>query len=233
MTVSAAAAADSDLLSLADDELMMGHRHSEWLGLSPFLEEDLTTSSIAQDEMGHARALYALIWPDVADIDAVVVQRPAEAWRSCALAERPGYPWEFALVRHWLYDLIEPFRWKAIEASHSHRHPDLPALVARVLDEERFHSAHATALISRLALSTDGASRLQVALDAICDDALALAAETGHACLSSVRAAVAAVGLHITNETPTPPNRSVRHPDAAEVLDQLVAVVSYDPSATW
>ena len=52
------------LIALADDEFVIGHRYSEWLGLSPFLEEDLTMASIAQDELGHARALYALVWPD-------------------------------------------------------------------------------------------------------------------------------------------------------------------------
>src|SRR5207247_6905394 len=48
------------LLALADDELILGHRHSEWTGWAPHIEEDLAFSSIAQDEMAHARLLYAL-----------------------------------------------------------------------------------------------------------------------------------------------------------------------------
>ena len=48
------------LLALADDELVLGHRLSEWTGWVPYLEADLALSSIAQDELGHARALYRL-----------------------------------------------------------------------------------------------------------------------------------------------------------------------------
>src|SRR5215204_5423513 len=48
------------LLELADDELILGWRESEWTGIAPFLEEDVAFSSIAQNEIGHARALYEL-----------------------------------------------------------------------------------------------------------------------------------------------------------------------------
>src|SRR6478672_7588187 len=51
------------LLALADDELILGHRHSEWTGWAPHIEEDLAFSSIAQDEMAHARLLYGLALP--------------------------------------------------------------------------------------------------------------------------------------------------------------------------
>ena len=48
------------LLSIADDELIIGWRDSEWTGIAPVLEEDVAFSSIAQNEIGHARALYEL-----------------------------------------------------------------------------------------------------------------------------------------------------------------------------
>jgi ring-1,2-phenylacetyl-CoA epoxidase subunit PaaC len=41
------------LLALGDDELIIGHRHSEWTGHAPHIEEDVAFSSIAQDEIGH------------------------------------------------------------------------------------------------------------------------------------------------------------------------------------
>jgi ring-1,2-phenylacetyl-CoA epoxidase subunit PaaC len=49
------------LLPLADDELIVGWRNSEWTGIAPFLEEDVAFSSIAQNEIGHARALYEIV----------------------------------------------------------------------------------------------------------------------------------------------------------------------------
>ena len=48
------------LLEIADDELVLGWRDSEWTGIAPVLEEDVAFSSIAQNEIGHARAWYEL-----------------------------------------------------------------------------------------------------------------------------------------------------------------------------
>ncbi len=49
------------LLSVADDKFILGHRNSDWTGLAPILEEDIAFSSLAQDEIAHAKALYELI----------------------------------------------------------------------------------------------------------------------------------------------------------------------------
>ena len=57
-------AAREHLLALADDEHIIGARHTNWIGLGPFLEEDLAFCSIAQDELGHAIGLYELLLDD-------------------------------------------------------------------------------------------------------------------------------------------------------------------------
>src|SRR6516162_586424 len=49
------------LLSVADDKLMLGHRNADWTGLAPILEEDIAFSSLAQDELAHASALYQVV----------------------------------------------------------------------------------------------------------------------------------------------------------------------------
>ena len=54
-------AAKEYLLGFADDELCVGQNHSWWIAVGPFLEEDLAFSSIAQDELGHARMLYEFL----------------------------------------------------------------------------------------------------------------------------------------------------------------------------
>jgi phenylacetate-CoA oxygenase PaaI subunit len=156
------------LLALADDELVIGHQHSQWLGLSPFLEEDLTMASIAQDEMGHARALYACLWPDWVDREADVVRRPVHGWRSCQLVELAAPSWEWALIRHWVYDTIEPLRWRALESSSGAEIPGFSALAAKVAQEERFHRHHAEQLVTKLALANpDANARLQFAINAV------------------------------------------------------------------
>ena len=50
------------LLTLADDELVIGYWDSEWTGIAPMLEEDVAISRISQDEIGHARACTSC-WP--------------------------------------------------------------------------------------------------------------------------------------------------------------------------
>ncbi len=46
---------------MADDEFVIGFSDSEWTGIAPLLEEDVAMSSLAQDELGHAAALYGLL----------------------------------------------------------------------------------------------------------------------------------------------------------------------------
>ncbi len=49
------------LTAMADDALVQGHRNSEWTGLGPIMEEDIAFSSMAQDKIGHAWALYRIL----------------------------------------------------------------------------------------------------------------------------------------------------------------------------
>ncbi len=49
------------LLTMADDEFVIGFWDSEWTGIAPMLEEDVAWSSIAQDEIGHARVWYEML----------------------------------------------------------------------------------------------------------------------------------------------------------------------------
>ena len=49
------------LFQLADDDFLYAYRGSEWLGLAPHIEEDVASSSISQDSMGHAAMYYKLL----------------------------------------------------------------------------------------------------------------------------------------------------------------------------
>ncbi|MCD2204040.1 1,2-phenylacetyl-CoA epoxidase subunit PaaC [Halobacterium sp. KA-6] len=49
------------LLSLADDDFVIGHRLSDWVAQAPTFEEDNTLASMSQDELGHARMWYEVI----------------------------------------------------------------------------------------------------------------------------------------------------------------------------
>src|ERR687885_2030730 len=81
---------DALLLSMADDEFVIGFSDSEWTGIAPILEEDVAMSSIAQDELGHARALYELlaaILDDGRDADAIAYDREPTGYRHARLLD--------------------------------------------------------------------------------------------------------------------------------------------------
>jgi ring-1,2-phenylacetyl-CoA epoxidase subunit PaaC len=134
------------LLAFADDEHLIGQQHTEWIGTAPFLEEDLAFCSIAQDELGHAAALYELL----GDADELAFGRSAEDYRSCALVELPFDEWDDAFARHWLYDLAEGHRWQAVASSSV---PGLAGIAARAEREEEYHRRHARVLLERLRAS--------------------------------------------------------------------------------
>src|SRR5215216_7268714 len=82
------------LLAIADDELILGWRDSEWTGIAPFLEEDVAFSSIAQNEIGHARALYELAARDLGtDADALALDRTPADYRNAPLVELRRLDW--------------------------------------------------------------------------------------------------------------------------------------------
>jgi len=137
------------LFALADDELILGHRLSEWTGWVPYIEEDLALSSIAQDEIAHARMLLDILSTiDGRDPDALALGRAQEEYRNTILCELPNTDFAFTLARHWLYDHADTVRLRALEESSF---KELREAVTVMLMEERYHLEHADAWFQRLA----------------------------------------------------------------------------------
>jgi hypothetical protein len=99
------------LLAMADDELILGHRNSEWTGHAPILEEDIAFTNIALDELGHARLWYELHGVLTgASTDRLVFFRNAAAYRNVRLVELPRGDWAFTMLRQYLFDSFEVVR---------------------------------------------------------------------------------------------------------------------------
>src|SRR5437667_255788 len=138
------------LLALGDDELVLGHRHSEWTGWAPHIEEDLAFSSIAQDEMAHARLLYGLVRElDGRGEDELALGRQPDEYRNAVLCERPNRDWGYSIARQYLYDTADAVRLEAL-AESSWR--ELADVVAVIRLEEEYHLDHARAWFTRLAV---------------------------------------------------------------------------------
>ena len=149
------------LFALADDELIMGHRHSEWTGWAPHIEEDLAFSSIAQDEMAHARLLYQLIGALTADdVDRLAFGREPHQYRNAWLCERPNGDWGYSVARQYLYDTADEVRIGALAES---AWKELADLVPVIQLEERYHLDHARAWFDRLATGPSVTARQKLA----------------------------------------------------------------------
>src|ERR671914_2015325 len=107
------------LLAIADDELVLGWRNSEWTGIAPFLEEDVAFSSIAQNEIGHARALYELVARALGtSADELAFDRSPSEYRCSRFVQLRLVPdWARTIARHVLYEEADEQRLAALKAS--------------------------------------------------------------------------------------------------------------------
>lgn len=162
------------LLTMADDEFVSGFTDSEWTGIAPLLEEDVAISSISQDELGHARALYQLlagVLADGRDEDALAYDREPEAFRHARLLDHPRGDWADTIARRFLYELADEARLASIGGGYA----PLVELVGKLRREERYHRMHLVAWIDRLARGgPEPRARLTAALAALGPDASAV-----------------------------------------------------------
>src|SRR6185312_14195972 len=107
-------AAKELILKMADDALIMGHRNSEWTGIGPILEEDIAFSSMAQDKVGHALALYTILHEQFGDPhpDALAFGRNEKEFRCCHLVGFPIGEYDFTTARHFLFNHAEIIRYE-------------------------------------------------------------------------------------------------------------------------
>jgi len=168
-------AALKDLLyRIADDELIIAHRNSEWTGLGPILEEDIAFSSIAQDKLGHSHALYEILHTlGEPEADTTAFTRDERRFRCCHLVEYPIGAYDFSLMRHFMFDTAEHLRFDMLE--HSTFEP-LARLAVKIRGEIRYHIFHANTWIAQLGMqgSEESHARMQGALNDVLPLALGI-----------------------------------------------------------
>ena len=157
------------LLRIGDDELILGWRDSEWTGIAPFLEEDVALSSIAQNEIGHARALYQLAAEELGSTaDELAFDRRPDEYRCVQLVELRLVPdWGATIARRVLYEAADALRVEALMNDEDER---VAGLAAKIDREEIYHRMHADMWAERLA----GKPHYEAALDRLWPHALAV-----------------------------------------------------------
>jgi ring-1,2-phenylacetyl-CoA epoxidase subunit PaaC len=151
------------LYKIADDQLIIGHRNSEWTGFGPLLEEDIAFSSMAQDKVGQSQALYTILHQmGEQHPDTVAFTRHAAQFHNCIFVELPNGEYDFSLVRHFLYDTGLAIRFDMLTGSSFQ---PLAELAAKIRGELKYHTLHANTWIKQLGSATEESiARLQQSL---------------------------------------------------------------------
>jgi ring-1,2-phenylacetyl-CoA epoxidase subunit PaaC len=154
------------LYKMADDQLILGHRNSEWTGFGPLLEEDIAFSSMAQDKVGHSLAIYTMLNQlGEADPDTLAFTRNAQDFKNCQLVELPNGEYDFSIIRHFLFDTAEALRFEMLTQSS---YQPLAELAAKVKGELRYHTMHANYWVKKLGTATEESkARMQQSLSAL------------------------------------------------------------------
>ncbi len=155
-------------LGLADDQLVLGHRLSEWTGQAPTLEEELALANIALDLIGQARQFYqyaAEIEGAGRDEDHLAFGRDERAYLNIQLVEQPNGDFGQTIARQLLYTAAMNAFWPALAGSSDAR---LAAIAAKAAKESAYHFRHAAEWTARLGDGTqESKHRIQAGLDAL------------------------------------------------------------------
>ncbi len=239
------------LFRLADDEVIVGHRNTEWTGHGPILEADIAFSSMAQDELGHAQVYYTLLHElGEADPDHLAFMREASDFRCAQLVELPRGDWAFSVARQFLYDAAESVRLAALAKSS---YTPLAQAARKFAGEEKYHLLHGKTWIQQLGQATaESRARLQAALDEVYPYALGLfeiteideaivaeglqkpEAEIKEDWLAHITPILHEAGLTLPNVAPNEGGRKGQHTEhLATLLNDMQLVFRTDPEAVW
>lgn len=165
------------LYKMADDLLIIGHRNSEWTGLGPILEEDISFSSMAQDKIGQAQAIFEILFQlGEALPDTNAFNRPSEKFHNSQFVELPNGEYDFSLIRHFLFDHADQLRFEML--ANSSFEP-IAKLSKKIKGEIKYHVYHADIWIVKLGnANNESHSRLQKALNEAWNYALGMFEES-------------------------------------------------------
>jgi len=152
------------LYKFADDQLILGHRNSEWTGMGPLLEEDIAFSSMAQDKVGHSLAFYNLLHElGEQEPDIVAFTRNANQFHNSQFVELPIGDYSFSLIRHFLFDHAELVRFTMLADCAIE---EIAFVAKKLRGEVKYHVMHANTWIKQLGkANAESNTKMQAALD--------------------------------------------------------------------
>lgn len=242
------------LYKMADDLLIIGHRNSEWTGLGPILEEDISFSSMAQDKIGQSQALFVLL-NDLGEQepDTVAFTRNASQFHNSQLVELPNGEYDFSLIRHFLYDHADQLRFEGLAKS---TYEPLAKVARKVKGELKYHVFHANTWVVKLGSANEEShAKMQAALNLAWNYALGMFEPSSHEeiliaegvfegekslqekWLANITPLLLKAGLSIPESSTWNPvfgGRLGKHTEhLGPLVEEMSEVFRYDPTAEW
>lgn len=242
------------LYKIADDQLIIGHRNSEWTGLGPVLEEDIAFSSIAQDKIGQSYHIYEILHSLGEDVpDVIAFARKARDFRCCHLTEYPIGEYDFSLMRNFFFNHAEHLRFEMLSFS---TFEPIANLAKKYKGEIKYHVMHSDTWVKQLGnAGEESRSRMQSALEKTFNPALGIFEESDFAealkesgvfdgeaelqkkWMDEISLVLASSGLVLperSNWNPDFGGRKGQHTEYLEpLLDEMGEVFRLDPKAEW
>ena len=242
------------LYKIADDQLILGHRNSEWTGVGPLLEEDIAFSSMAQDKVGHSLAFYNLLHElGEQEPDIVAFTRNADQFHNSQFVELPIGDYSFSLVRHFLYDHAELIRFNMLAECPI---DEIADVAKKLKGEIKYHVMHANTWMKQLGKATEEShNKMQNALNEALPYALGMFETSefendlieagiyaGEAAIElkwkdNITMVLEESGLSLPSWNTIKPvygGRKGEHTDHLQpLLDEMTEVFKEDPTADW
>lgn len=175
------------LLHLADNNLILGQRNSEWTGHGPVLEQDIAITNISLDHLGqarnfyqHAARLYNQFQPEekkeVAHLvprlwktfnrdleeDDLAFLRDEHQYLNLLITEGSKGDWAVTTLRQFFFSAFQVLQYSALKES---RDDQLRAIAEKSLKEATYHLRWSSEWVIRLGDGTEESRRrMQTAL---------------------------------------------------------------------
>lgn len=158
------------VLRLADNNLILGQRLSEWCGHAPELEIDIALTNIALDLIGQSRNLYqyaAELEGKGRTEDDLAYLRDCEAYCNVLLVEQPNEDFAYTIARQFFFDVFNYLIYRELVNSKDEQ---IAAIAEKSLKEINYHIRFSSEWLIRLGDGTElSHEKMQTAVDDLWD----------------------------------------------------------------
>jgi ring-1,2-phenylacetyl-CoA epoxidase subunit PaaC len=142
-------------LHLADTNLILAQRNSEWCGHGPILEQDIAITNISLDLLGQSRNFYqyaATLIGNNATEDSLAYLRTEREFKNCLLVEQPNGDWAQTVLRQFFFSAYQFLLYEKLQHSNDEQ---LAAIAAKALKEVTYHQRWSSEWVIRLGDGTE------------------------------------------------------------------------------